>query len=116
VRPWNAAEVSEQLTGQVIRNGTNVKEIVSFVGGAQSPQKLLVRADLLVSPQSLQATSLQLEYLPSGDICRGRITHVGLTSFAGTCRLPGGRTREVSASWSPGDDGNGVVGEIQLHA
>jgi hypothetical protein len=113
---WNAAHVNESLTGSVIRNGTQTQQIVSFVGRSASPQKLLVRADLLVAPGTLEKTSLQLEYLPSGDICRGRITHVGLTSFAGTCRLPGGRTREVSASWSPGDDGNGVVGEIQLHA
>jgi sulfoxide reductase heme-binding subunit YedZ len=116
VRPWNAAQVSEQLTGQVIRNGTNLKEIVSFVGAAQAPQKLLVRADLLVSPQTLQATSLQLEYLPSGDICRGRVTRVGMTSFTGSCRLPDGKPRQISASWSPNADDTAVVGEIQLHA
>ena len=48
VRPWNATKVSEPLTGRVIRNGTDLKQIVSFVGGADNPQKLLVRADLLV--------------------------------------------------------------------
>src|SRR5205823_9599044 len=113
-RPWDAAHVTEQLTGQVIRNGTQVKQIVSFVGGARAPQKLLVRADLLVSPQSLQSTSLQLEYLPSGDICRGRVTQVGLTSFSGSCRLADGHARSVAASWQPSEDGAGVVGTIQL--
>ena len=98
----------------MIRNGTDLRQIVSFVGGAQSPQKLLVRADLLVSPQTLDATSLQLEYLPSGDVCRGRITHVGLTSFAGTCRLPSGARRVISASWGAAD--SGVAGTISLHA
>ncbi len=112
--PWNAPNVSEQLTGQVIRNGTDLRQIVSFVGGARSPQKLLVRADLLVSPQSLDATSLQLEYLPSGDVCRGRITRVGLTSFAGTCRLPNGAQRVISASWGAAE--SGVTGTISLHA
>ena len=112
--PWNAPNVSEQLTGQVIRNGTELKQIVSFVGGAQSPQKLLIRADLLVSPQALDATSLQLEYLPSGDVCRGRITHVGLTSFSGTCRLPSGARRVISASWVPAE--SGIAGTISLHA
>jgi hypothetical protein len=115
-RPWNAATVNEPLTGRVIRNGTQLKEIVSFVGSAQSPQKLLVRADLLVSPQQLDATSLQLEYLPSGDVCRGRITGIGGTSFAGRCTLPNGDSRWVDASWSPADGGAGVVGEIKLHA
>jgi sulfoxide reductase heme-binding subunit YedZ len=115
-RPWNAARVDEPLTGQVIRNGTDLKQIVSFVGQAESPQKLLVRADLLVSPSALDATSLQLEYLPSGDVCRGRVTAVGGTSFAGTCTLPNGRVRFVDASWVLGDSGQGVVGEIRLHA
>jgi sulfoxide reductase heme-binding subunit YedZ len=111
---WNAAHVDESLTGSVIRNGTQLQQIVSFVGQAARPQKLLVRADLLVSPQSLESTSLQLEYLPSGDVCRGRVTSVGGTSFSGTCRLPNGDQRTVAASWAPSEQGNGVVGQIQL--
>jgi len=111
---WNAAHVSERLTGEVIRNGTDLKQIVSFVGAAQAPQKLLVRADLLVSPRRLDATSLQLEYLPSGDVCRGRVTEVGLTSFAGTCRLPNGQRRVVQAGWVAAE--SGVDGTISLHA
>ena len=116
VRPWNAAKVSEPLTGQVIRNGTQLQQIVSFVGNAESPQKLLVRADLLVSPQALESTSLQLEYLPSGDVCRGRVTQVGETSFTGRCILPSGATRWIDASWVPAADNSGVVGTIRLHA
>jgi sulfoxide reductase heme-binding subunit YedZ len=112
--PWNAPRVSEHLSGEVIRNGTDLKQIVSFVGGAQAPQKLVVRADLLVSPQRLDATSLQLEYLPSGDVCRGRVTQVGLTSFSGVCRLPNGQRRVVNAGWVPGE--SGVDGTISLHA
>ena len=111
---WNAAHVDEQLSGNVIRNGTQLQQIVSFVGQAQRPQKLLVRADLLVSPQSLESTSLQLEYLPSGDVCRGRVTNVGGTSFTGTCRLPNGRQRTVDASWAPNEQETGVVGQIRL--
>ena len=80
-----------------IETGTEERQIVSFVGQAGRPQKLLVRADLLVASESLESTSLQLEYLPSGDVCRGRVTNVGGTSFSGTCRLP-----------------NGAVGRIQL--
>ena len=116
VRAWNAATVNERLTGTVIRNGTEFKQIVSFVGSAESPQKLLVRADLLVSPRSLDATSLQLEYLPSGDVCRGRVTRIGFTSFSGRCVLPSGAPRWVGASWGPNADRTGVLGTIQLHA
>ena len=114
-QPWNAARVSEPLTGEVVQNGTQVKQIVSFVGQARSPQKLLVRADLLVSPQALDSTSLQLEYLPSGDICRGRVTAIGGTSFGGRCTLPDGAVRFVDASWVAAEGGSGVVGEIRLH-
>ena len=111
---WNAASVDETLTGSVIRNGSQLKEIVSFVGQGQGPQKLLVRADLLVAPGRLQSTSLQLEYLPSGDVCRGRVTHVEGESFSGNCRLPNGDQRTVEASWVPNEAGDGVDGRIQL--
>ena len=111
---WNANNVSEKLTGRVIRNGTNLTEIVSFVGEAKEPQKLLVRADLLLSAQGPEHTSLQLEYLPSGDICRGTVANVGATDFGGTCRMPNGETRTVGASWSGTGAGNSVIGQIQL--
>jgi hypothetical protein len=111
---WDATHVKETLTGRVIRNGTNLEQIVSFVGQAKRPEKLLVRADLLASPQSLESTSLQLEYLPSGHVCRGRITEVGGTSFSGTCRLPNGEHRTVGASWVANEEGTGVIGEIRL--
>jgi hypothetical protein len=74
-----------------------------------------VRADLLVSPQALDSTSIQLEYLPSGDVCRGRVTAIGGTSFGGRCTLPDGAVRYVDASWIPAEQGGGVVGEIKLH-
>lgn len=112
--PWNASHLSERLTGDVIRNGTDLKQIVSFVGSADTPQKLLVRADLLVSPRRLDATSLQLEYLPSGDVCRGRVTRVGITGFQGVCTLPNGQRRVVDAGWVAAE--SGVDGTIQLHA
>lgn len=111
---WNAAHVDEGLTGSVIRNGTNLQQIVSFVGQAPRPQKLLIRADLLVAPQKLQSTSLQLEYLPSGDLCRGHVTSVGGTSFSGTCRLPNGARRTIEANWVPNAEGTGVVGQMRL--
>jgi hypothetical protein len=111
---WNAANVDETLTGSVVGNGTQLKEIVSFVGQAEGRQKLLVRADLLVAPGQLQSTSLQLEYLPSGDVCRGRVTHVEGESFTGNCRLPNGDERTVEASWVPNAAGTGVDGRIQL--
>ena len=114
---WNAKNVSETLTGQVIRNGTNLTQIVSFVGRAEKPQRLLVRADLLVAGQGLQNTSLQLEYLPSGDICRGAVANIADTGmgFSGTCRMPNGDTRSVDANWAVGSAANSVIGQIHLN-
>jgi sulfoxide reductase heme-binding subunit YedZ len=111
---WNAANIDESLTGSVIRNGSQLQQIVSFVGRASRPQKLVVRADLLVAPGKLESTSLQLEYLPSGDVCRGRVTNVGGQNFSGTCRLPNGRHRTIEASWVANEAGTGVVGDIRL--
>ena len=111
---WNAAHVDESLAGRVVREGTAEQQIVSFVGRSRSPQKLLVRADLLVAPQTLEQTSLQLEYLPSGDICRGSVTSVENFSFSGSCRLPDGEHRTIEASWDPNSSGNSVVGRISV--
>jgi hypothetical protein len=113
---WDAAQVSEGLTGQIVRNGSETQQLVSFVGQSARPQKLLVRADLLVAPQTLEKTSLQLEYLPSGDVCRGTVTNVAGNSFTGACRLPNGDHRTVEASWQPNVSETGVVGTIQLSA
>ena len=111
---WNAAHVQENLTGSVIRNGTQTQQIVSFVGQSARPQKLLVRADLLVAPGTLERTSLQLEYLPSGDVCRGQVTNVGSQDFSGTCTLSNGEQRTIEATWVPNAAGTGVVGQITL--
>ncbi len=111
---WDATNVTETLTGTVIRNGSNLTEIVSFVGQAKKPQKLVVRADLLIASFGIQNTALQLEYLPSGDICRGSITSEGAAGFTGTCRMPNGESRSIDASWGVNGAGTGVIGQIQL--
>jgi len=111
---WNAKNVSETLTGHIVRNGTNLAQIVSFIGQAETPQKLLIRADLLVAPQGLKNTTFQLEYLPSGDICRGTISSLAATDFGGTCQMANGESRTVGASWQSNATGTGVIGSIQL--
>ncbi|MDX6479719.1 MAG: methionine sulfoxide reductase heme-binding subunit [Gaiellaceae bacterium] len=111
---WNATNIRERLTGRVIQNGTNLTQIVSFVGEAKGVQRLIVRADLLVTTRQLRNTSFQLEYLPSGDICRGTVTNIGLADFSGTCRMPNGENRSVKATWTENDAGDGVIGHIHL--
>ena len=102
-------------SGSILRSGSPVKQIVSMNGQAGDDQKVFVRADLLVDPQRVEATSFQMEYLPSGVVCRGLVTSVGPTSFVGTCRLPDGRPRHVDASWTIDETGT-VNGTIRSHA
>jgi sulfoxide reductase heme-binding subunit YedZ len=110
---WNPKDLTEPLTGKVIRNGTNIEQIVSFVGQAKAPQRFVVRADFLLGGQGPPPTSLQLEYLPSGDICRGTVLGTGPTAFTGSCQMPNGDVITVAARW-PNSTGPNVVGQIQL--
>jgi hypothetical protein len=93
------ARFREPLTGQILVERGVSKSVISMAGTGRGRQNVLVRADLLAGFQRLESTSLQLEYLPSGTICRGLVTHVQSFGFSGSCRLPGGARRSVSASW-----------------
>jgi sulfoxide reductase heme-binding subunit YedZ len=98
-RPWNAARFTEQLTGQITQLNGVSRGIVSMVGQGQGAQSVLVRADLLIAPRKLLKTSFQMEYLPSGELCTGRVTRVHPTAFDAVCRLRSGEGRRVSAQW-----------------
>jgi hypothetical protein len=100
-KPWNAANFSDALTGQIQRRAGATRGIVSLAGSGSGDQRVLVRADLLLAPARLLDTAFQMEYLPSGDVCRGRVTQIadnGLGFFA-TCTTGDGRTRHIQASW-----------------
>jgi sulfoxide reductase heme-binding subunit YedZ len=112
-KPWNAASFSEQLTGQVTQLSGFSRGIVSMVGQGTGQQNVLVRADLLIAPQKLLKTSFQMEYLPSGELCVGRVTAVHATAFAATCRLRAGERRHVRAQWEPSDTGQIASGTIE---
>jgi sulfoxide reductase heme-binding subunit YedZ len=97
--PWNAADFSETLTGQVQQLNGVSRGIVSMVGEGQGLQPVLVRADLLFAPNKLLKTSFQMEYLPSGELCTGTVTKVQPTGFAATCHLDTGARRTIHARW-----------------
>jgi methionine sulfoxide reductase heme-binding subunit len=97
--PWNARVFTDQLSGNILVQNGATRAIVSMAGTGTGAQRVLVRADLLVAPDSLAATALQVEYLPSGAICRGQVDNVGRTSFAGSCTLAPGDIRHITATW-----------------
>jgi sulfoxide reductase heme-binding subunit YedZ len=105
-KAWNAAAFSEPLTGQILVERGITREIVAMAGNGSGDQRVLVRADLLVGTQRLQATAFQLEYLPSGALCNGRVTSVRPTGFDAVCTFAGQR-RRITADWQ-------LTGENQL--
>ena len=112
-KPWNAGNFSDALTGSIQRRPGRIRGIVSLAGQGTGDQRVLVRADLLLAPARLLDTSFQMEYLPSGDVCRGRVTQIANDGrgFEATCALRDGNTRSVHAEWlqSEGPDLSGGV-------
>jgi sulfoxide reductase heme-binding subunit YedZ len=98
-RPWNATGFTDSLTGQILQQTGETSAIVSMTGSASGAQNALVRADLLVGANQLEATSFQLELLPSGSICRGTVQSVRRFGFDAVCRLSDGTARHVHAAW-----------------
>ncbi len=114
---WNAATFSDSLSGQILTDVGVTRGIVSMAGNGSGPQRVLVRADLLVTTSSLDSTEFQMEYLPSGTLCTGSVTQVHAASFDATCSMPNGSRRYVAASWtSPGASGRFEDGLITSHA
>jgi methionine sulfoxide reductase heme-binding subunit len=100
-KPWNAGTFSDDFAGSISRRAGSTRGLVSLAGRGSGEQPVLVRADLLLAPARLLDTAFQMEYLPSGDLCRGRVTQItndGLGFFA-KCSMGDGRRRSIHASW-----------------
>ncbi len=114
--PWNAASFSDTLTGHVAQLGGVTRGIVSMAGEGRGRQRVLLRADLLVSTRKLLQTSFQMEYLPSGELCKGNVTKVHPTGFAAVCHLASGERRVIDAHWQATDSPEVAGGIITAHA
>ena len=112
-RPFNARTFSDVLTGTILQRSGSTKAIVSMTGNGSGRQNVLVRADLLVGANSLEATSFQLEFLPNGTVCRGSVTNVQSFGFDGVCRLPDHTRRTVHARWQLTSDAQ-LRGTLEL--
>jgi sulfoxide reductase heme-binding subunit YedZ len=98
-KPWNAGSFNDTLTGQVQQQLGVTKGIVSFAGRGNGDQRVLLRADLLIGTRTLLSTAFQMEYLPSGQLCTGRVTKTRAFGFTARCRVRDGTSRLVDASW-----------------
>jgi methionine sulfoxide reductase heme-binding subunit len=114
-KEWNAASFNDTLVGRILTDSGVTRGIVSMAGNGSGSQRVLVRADLLIAPRHLVSTEFQMEYLPSGTLCKGTVTEVHPSSFFATCRLSDGSPRYVEARWPPSRDGT-VSGVITAHA
>lgn len=115
-KPWNAIHFSDALTGQVLRDNGVTRGIISLAGSGDGQQRVLVRADLLIAPRQLVSTVFQMEYLPSGLVCRGRVTRVHDYGFEASCQTPSGARRFVHAAWQPSGGAELSGGTISAHA
>jgi hypothetical protein len=114
-KPWNARAFRAPITGQVVQNVGSTRGLVSAAATATGDQRALLRADLLLEPSRLDATSFQLELLPSGMLCTGRVTKVQSFGFDARCRADDGTRRFVHATWTL-VAGNRLRGEVAVHA
>jgi sulfoxide reductase heme-binding subunit YedZ len=113
---WNAPRFRDALTGQIVQNFGPTRGVLSLAGNGDGTQHVLVRADLLISPQKILATSFQMEYLPSGLRCVGQVTSTQNLSFNARCRMPSGEPRFVTASWQPSQSTQLVGGILDVRA
>ncbi|MGZ4430249.1 MAG: ferric reductase-like transmembrane domain-containing protein [Gaiellales bacterium] len=96
---WNATSFHDTLSGQILQQQGAAGAIVSMAGSGRGDQPVLVRADLLLEVGRAERTSFQMEFLPSGQFCRGRVDRVRSFGFDGTCTMPDGSRRAVTANW-----------------
>jgi sulfoxide reductase heme-binding subunit YedZ len=115
-KPWNARAFAGTLNGQVLRDLGVSRGIISMAGTSDGQQRALVRADLLFKPGHVEATTFQMELLPSGLLCRGRVTKLRSYGFEANCRTPTGSRRYVHAEWQPGEGSQLQGGLIRVHA
>jgi len=114
-KPWNAAAFTEPLSGHVARLNGVTRGIVSLAGEGKGTQRVLVRADLLLKPRGIERTAFQMEYLPSGLRCNGKVTKAESFGFTASCRLPTGAPRFVTARWEGADGADIAGGTISEH-
>ena len=114
-KPWNATAFTGTLDGQVLRDLGVSRGIISMAGTSGGQQRALVRADLLIRPGRVEDTTFQMELLPSGLLCKGRVTQIRDYGFEARCDTADGVRRFVHAEWQPSDGARLQGGLIRVH-
>ena len=114
-KPWNARSFAASIDGEVVQDVGATRGLVSAAATADGAQRALIRADLLLEPRRLDATSFQLEYLPSGLLCTGNVMRVQSYGFDARCRTRDGMRRFVHATWRL-MEGNRLQGRLSVHS
>ena len=99
----------------MLQNTGSTRALVSAAATADGTAAPVLRADLLIEPRRLDATSFQLEFLPSGLLCTGSVTKVESYGFDARCRARDGNRRFVHATWAL-EPGNRFQGRVVVHA
>jgi sulfoxide reductase heme-binding subunit YedZ len=115
-RAWDGATFNDQLTGTIQNQSGGSRGLISLAGDGTGDQRVFVRVDLLLTPSGTKSTSLQVEYLTSGNHCVGEVTSIASDGFGftGTCTLPGGQPerRTITGKWDGTNTGSELVGTI----
>ncbi len=115
-RPWDGATFDDTLTGTIQTQNGGSRGLISLAGDGSGDQRVFVRVDLLQTPAGTKSTSLQVEYLTSGNHCVGVVTKIADDGFGftGTCTLPGGSPakRTITGRWDPNQTTSQLVGTI----
>ncbi|MHB8470869.1 MAG: ferric reductase-like transmembrane domain-containing protein [Gaiellaceae bacterium] len=114
-KPWNARTFAGTLNGQVLRDLGVTRGIISMAGTSNGQQRALIRADLLIRPGRVEATTFQMEFLPSGLLCLGRVTKIHAYGFEASCRTGDGSRRYVRAHWQLSGGSQLQGGLISVH-
>jgi len=115
-RPWNARRFQGTLNGQVLRDLGVSRGIISMAGTSEGKQRALVRADLLIKPGHVESTTFQMEFLPSGLLCLGRVDRIHSYGFEASCRTADGTRRHVNARWQAAEGSQFQGGVISVSA
>ena len=112
--PAPPASLSASFSGSVEQRRGSAGALVSVVGKGSGARSVLLRIDIAALDDRTTDTSLQLEDVASGTICKGTVTALNGSGFSGTCAFPGGPTRSVGGDWQV--SGNSVSGRVRLTA